>query len=316
MPSLTRRRDRDAAANVARQRLARLAEAIAAGQPDRGGADASGTEPTGPSPAPTTGAAPAGSARHRADPLPSRRRVGAAVGDRLPAGAQRLRAERGVSGQHVTVVALVVAALIAVGAWWVVAGRPGQSVAVAPVTSGAVEPTTAVAGAVDAPAETGAAPDTGPTAIGTTAAGEEVVVDVTGKVRRPGLVTLPTGSRVADALDAAGGVRPGVDVTALNLARPLVDGEQILVGVEAAPWPAQPTAPGTTVPGAAPVAPVDVNTATLEQLDTLPGIGPVTGQAILDWRIANGAFTTVDELLEVDGIGDATLADIRDLVTV
>ena len=70
------------------------------------------------------------------------------------------------------------------------------------------------------------------------------------------------------------------------------------------------------MPGAVPVAPVDVNTATLEQLDTLPGIGPVTGQAILDWRSANGAFTTVDELLEVDGIGDATLADIRDLVTV
>ena len=133
-------------------------------------------------------------------------------------------------------------------------------------------------------------------------------------------MTLPAGSRVADALKSAGGVRDGVDLTTLNLARPLVDGEQILVGVQPADWPAVPTVPtvpGATVPGAPPAGTlVDLNTATLEQLDTLPGIGPVTGQAILDWRTDNGSFTSVDELLEVDGIGDATLADIRDLVTV
>jgi competence protein ComEA len=150
-------------------------------------------------------------------------------------------------------------------------------------------------------------------------AGDLVVVDVTGKVRTPGLVSLPAGSRVADALEAAGGTRPAVDVTALNLARPLVDGEQILVGVAPAQW-ASPTAspaPGAPAAPAAPAsAPVNLNTATLEQLDTLPGIGPVTGQAILDWRAANGDFTSVDELLEVDGIGDVTLADLRDQVTV
>jgi competence protein ComEA len=148
--------------------------------------------------------------------------------------------------------------------------------------------------------------------------GADVVVDVTGKVRTPGLVTLPAGSRVADALDAAGGLRPGTRSRGLNLARPLVDGEQILVGVRPAPWPQQPAPTGgSAVPGApVPPAPVDLNTATLEQLDVLPGIGPVTAQAILDWRAAHGAFTSVDELLEVDGIGDVTLADIRDLVTV
>ena len=121
-------------------------------------------------------------------------------------------------------------------------------------------------------------------------------------------------------------MRPSVELTALNLARPLVDGEQILVGAQAVPAPpgsvpapvpsAVPT-PGTTaVPPGTPGTLVNLNTATLEQLDTLPGVGPVTGQAILDWRSVNGAFSTVDELIEVDGIGDATLADLRDLVTV
>lgn len=136
-----------------------------------------------------------------------------------------------------------------------------------------------------------------------------------GKVRRPGLVTLPTGARVADALRAAGGARPGVDTTALNLARPLVDGEQIVVGIPTLAGNPPETPAGSSPTAGVPVL-VDLNTATMEQLDTLPGVGPVTAQAILDWRAEHGAFTTVDELLEVDGIGDATLADLRDLVTV
>jgi competence protein ComEA len=140
-----------------------------------------------------------------------------------------------------------------------------------------------------------------------------VIVDVAGRVRRPGIVTLPLGSRVVDAIRAAGGARESVDLTSLNLARELVDGEQLLVGL--APPPAVPTPGG--VPGTAgPVGLVNLNTATMAELDTLPGVGPVTAQAILDWRAANGSFTSVDELLEVDGIGDATLADLRDLVTV
>jgi competence protein ComEA len=261
----------------------------------------------------------------------------ASVTDRLPATALRLRAEHGMSGQHVTVLALAVAALVALGAWWVLLGRPGEPTAVAPVVSAADEPSAAAGPDADPdddpavgspssvpatdsepapPSSTGATADPVAPAPGS----ELVVVDVTGKVRTPGLVSLPAGSRVADALEAAGGTRPAVDVMSLNLARPLVDGEQILVGVAPAQLPTQapaPVSPGAPATPASPVtAPVNLNTATLEQLDTLPGIGPVTGQAILDWRAANGDFTSVDELLEVDGIGDVTLADLRDQVTV
>ena len=145
------------------------------------------------------------------------------------------------------------------------------------------------------------------------ASGGDVTVDVAGKVRRPGLTTLPAGSRVADALKEAGGPRGRVDLSALNLARVLVDGEQILVGRAAQP--------GGIAAGASTAAPdpsgalVSLNTATLEQLETLPGVGPVTAQKILDWRGANGAFSSVDQLLDIDGIGDKTLAEIAPHVT-
>ncbi|HLK95874.1 MAG TPA: helix-hairpin-helix domain-containing protein [Nocardioidaceae bacterium] len=334
MPRPLRRRDRPGSASVAQQRLVRLADQLAA-QSEAGTSEADQRADEPP---------PDVRGRHRAESLPAGRLLTASVADRLPATALRLRAEHGVSGQHVTVMALAVAALVALGAWWVVLGEPGEPTAVAPVVTAADEPS-AAAGAGDAPHAPAAelpygAPATGsdpsePAATGEPAgpteqagtagpasAGDPVVVDVTGKVRTPGLVSLPAGSRVADALEAAGGTRPAVDVTALNLARPVLDGEQILVGVPPARWPPQPAVPAPASPGApaAPAspaaAPVNLNTATLEQLDTLPGIGPVTGQAILDWRAANGAFTSVDELLEVDGIGDVTLADLRDQVTV
>jgi competence protein ComEA len=146
-----------------------------------------------------------------------------------------------------------------------------------------------------------------------TVAGALVVVDVAGRVRRPGIVELPAGSRVVDALRAAGGARHGVDTSTLNLARLLVDGEQIVVGLDV---PASSAVASPMPTAAGPVASVNLNTATLEQLDTLPGIGPVTAQAILDWRTENGSFTSVDELLEVSGIGDATLADIEAYVYV
>lgn len=144
-----------------------------------------------------------------------------------------------------------------------------------------------------------------------------VVVDVAGKVRRPGIVTLPTGSRVHQALGRAGGARRGVDLSTINLARELTDGEQIVVGVPVPPGvagSAVPVPPGVGTAGTG--GPVHLNTATLEQLDTLPGVGPVTAQAIVDWRAENGGFTTVEDLLDVTGIGEATLADLRDLVTV
>ena len=137
------------------------------------------------------------------------------------------------------------------------------------------------------------------------------MVDVAGKVRRPGIAVLPPGSRVVDALKAAGGARSGVDLTSLNLARPLVDGEQILVGVAPAAGVAgslgSPTPSGGTL--------VNLNTADQPTLETLPGVGPVTAEAILAWRTDNGGFSSVDELLEVDGIGEATLADLAPLVT-
>ncbi|MEU1366431.1 ComEA family DNA-binding protein [Streptomyces sp. NPDC005803] len=142
--------------------------------------------------------------------------------------------------------------------------------------------------------------------------GQVVVVDVSGKVRHPGIHRLPAGARVADALRVAGGARPGVDLNGLNRARVLMDGEQIIVG-----GPPGSTAPGVTGGGAGPTAaagPVSLSTATVEQLDTLPGVGPVLAQHIVDYRTQHGGFRSVDELREVNGIGDRRFADLRPLV--
>jgi competence protein ComEA len=147
----------------------------------------------------------------------------------------------------------------------------------------------------------------------------EVVVAVAGKVRRPGLVRLPAGARVADALEAAGGALPGVDVALLNLARKVSDGELLLVGVTAPPGaPGQP-APGAVAggpDGAAAGGKVNLNTGTLAQLDGLPGVGPVLAQRILDHREQHGGFRSVGDLRQVQGIGDARYEDLKDLVTV
>jgi competence protein ComEA len=142
----------------------------------------------------------------------------------------------------------------------------------------------------------------------------EVVVSVAGRVARPGLVRLPDGTRVADALAAAGGALPGTDLMGLNIARKLSDGEQLLVGV--APPPGQPADGAVLGTPAGTSQKVDLNAATLEQLDVLPGVGPVTAQRILDWRAAHGRFTSVNQLREVSGIGQARLARLKDLVRV
>lgn len=224
---------------------------------------------------------------------------------RRPRGAawvpEPLRGRVGLGPGPLAVVAVVVALALGATAWWSLRSRP---VPVAPAGPGA-----AAAPLAEPAAEVGTGPTTGPTAEPAT-----VTVDVAGRVRRPGIVVLEQGARVVDALQEAGGARPGTDLTGLNLARLLVDGEQVVVGV---PPPATglPTAPAPA-PGAPGAPLVDLNTADLALLETLPEVGPVTAQAIVSWREQHGGFTAVSELLEVDGIGDATLATITPFVTV
>ncbi|MEU8586996.1 ComEA family DNA-binding protein [Streptomyces sp. NPDC048664] len=194
-------------------------------------------------------------------------------------------------------------------------GRPGE-----PGASGGRAPTgtDGTGGSGDTDGGDGAGGPEGVDGIGAGGGtgGATVVVDIGGTVRRPGLRTLPAGSRVADALRAAGGVRPGTDTDGLNRARLLVDGEQIVVGA-AVPAPgAAPGAGGTGGPavGAPPATPVSLSTATVDQLDTLPGVGPVLAQRIVDYRTRHGGFRSVDDLREVGGIGERRFADLRKLV--
>ncbi|MEU8004118.1 ComEA family DNA-binding protein [Catellatospora sp. NPDC049111] len=138
-----------------------------------------------------------------------------------------------------------------------------------------------------------------------------LVVAVTGRVRKPGLVRLAPGARVADAIEAAGGVLPDTDLSAVNLARKVTDGELIAIGVPGvvgAEGPAAGVGPGA--------GPVNLNTATLAQLDALPGVGPVLAQRILDHRARHGDFRSVGDLRQVEGIGESKFAQLKDLVTV
>jgi competence protein ComEA len=198
--------------------------------------------------------------------------------------------------------ALVVLALVAVAvAGWLTWRAQGGDVTATLVSPGvSVASSAAAVGVPSAAASASVAP--------------EVVVQVLGVVRRPGVYRLAAGSRVADAIEAAGGLRPGRSSGLLNLARLLVDGEQIVVSPKATAspptTPAMPTGDGTSA------GPVDLNTADAAALDTLPGVGPVTAQAILDWREANGRFGSVDQLREVDGIGPKTFERLAPLVTV
>ena len=139
----------------------------------------------------------------------------------------------------------------------------------------------------------------------------KIVVHVVGAVRRPGLYALRKSARIADAVRRAGGTTRHADLEAINLAAPAEDGLQVVVPRRQPPVAASG---GGAAPGdAASSGPIHLNTATLEQLDTLPGVGPVTAQKILDWRQTHGAFTSVDDLDAVPGIGPARLEQLRDL---
>jgi competence protein ComEA len=141
------------------------------------------------------------------------------------------------------------------------------------------------------------------------AVSSKLVVDVAGAVRRPGLHELAPGTRIADAVAAAGGATAKADITAVNLAAPIADGEQIVV-----PARGSGAAGASSGAGPSPTAPLDLNSASLEQLDTLPGIGPTTAQKILDYRQAHGSFHSVAELDAVPGIGQGRIEQLKGLV--
>lgn len=234
--------------------------------------------------------------------------------DSSPGWLAKVRADPGRAG--VIALAGVAALAVLVTVFTVVRQRP------APVASAKLPPVDMVSSATRGPA---ASPSARPD--------QPVVVSVVGLVRKPGLVTLAPGSRIADALAAAGGTIDGADTVGLNMARQLGDGEQIVVGLAAAPG--QPKVLGSSVTGGSatagtPPAPgraagspapkpgevIDLNTATVQQLDTLPGVGPITAAAIVAWRDAHGKFTSVDQLADVDGIGPGRLEKLRPHVRV
>ncbi len=198
--------------------------------------------------------------------------------------------------------ALVGAGLIAWHLWQSSLGQP---------TSEPLDPSTSV-GPV--------APDSSesPRPAGSEAQGS-LLVHVAGAVQKPGVVSLPLGSRVFQAIDAAGGAAPNAELGGLNLAEVLSDGAKVVVPVAGEAPQAAPSAPaGSTGTGSSSggAAKVNINTATLEELGTLPRVGPVTAQRILDWRKEHGPFASVDELDAIDGIGPKLMESLKDLVTV
>jgi competence protein ComEA len=243
-------------------------------------------------------------------------RVAGPPGDRpdtaegVPAGHLRsgreVPTQRTLTRRHLAVVAAVtLVAVVASGAWLLRAKAVPLAVA-ATVASSSPSPSLA---ASERPSST-------PTP--SASRRPTILVHVLGAVVSPGLVTLSQGARVADALAAAGGLRPDADPAELNLAGILSDGCQIVVGTRASPRGEVRDGAGTSGSSgmSAVTAPVDLNSATLSQLDGLPGVGPVTAQAILDYRDKHRRFNTVEELQEVDGIGAKTYAQIAPHVRV
>lgn len=308
-------RARRAAAAPTAERSAAAAPAAGTSSPDASAravrAERPLSEESPPAASGRGGTRPAGSSA----PVPSRgARTRLALRERLPLWVQ-LRC--GVEPK--TLLALAVVLLVAAGFgvhhFWT--GRPqpvrAPEAERAPASSAAQGTGTSADGGEDGDKAKGVA--------GQGAPGRRLVVDVAGKVRRPGIYRLPNGARVADALKSAGGVRPGTDVSGLNRARRLVDGEQIVAGGAPAGGGARKGVGGGPVPGGgvagsgASEAPVSLNSATAEQLETLPGVGPVLAQHILDYRDEHGGFTSVDQLQDVNGIGERRFADIKPRVS-
>jgi competence protein ComEA len=237
--------------------------------------------------------------------------------------------------RRVRALAAVVVAVLALAAvaGWLVLRRPADATGALPrasdaaASSTAPDPTDGAAGATTSGSGPGAAAGSGADAVGggglggDGAGGAPVVVHVAGAVLRPGVLSLPAGSRAVDAVAAAGGLAPGADPDRVNLAAPVTDGMRLtipLVG-QAPPVELAPQVPGAASGGgdpSAPAGPIDLNSADAAQLDQLPGVGPSTAAAIIAHRDEHGPFGSVDDLLDVRGIGEAKLDALRDLVTV
>jgi len=196
--------------------------------------------------------------------------------------------------------------VVVAGAWWLVRSPAAPTEAGLPFAPGAASSPSSPASTLAPPATTSTVPDS-------------VVVHVAGAVRRPGVYELPGTTRVAAAIDAAGGSTPSAELDALNLAAPLADGQRVYVPERGEVDPAAVVGSdggAESGVGDVPAGPVDLNTATVAELEALPGIGPATAAAIVDDRERNGPFPSVDDLERVPGIGPAKLGALRDLVTV
>jgi competence protein ComEA len=213
------------------------------------------------------------------------------VRDRLPPALRGARLDPGVRGALALAVIAALAAVVAVFVAWSSSSRavPKPAVAMPAVALPKLPAASPAPGRPEQPVD--------------------IVVDVAGKVRRPGLVKLAAGSRVADAIAAAGGVLPATSTVGMSLARKVIDGEQLVVGE---PQPAgQVAAPSGS---AAQAGPLDLNAATASDLDALPGIGPVLAQRVVDWRTAHGGFTSVDQLRQISGLGGKKFDALAPLV--
>jgi competence protein ComEA len=217
----------------------------------------------------------------------------------------------GLDRKRLLAYAAIAVVVLAVGVRYLLAQHGGGSttqgvVLTQPSTVASSTSTSAVGGETAGPAAS-SQPSTAP----------DLVVDICGAVARPGVYRLPAGARVCDLLGAAGGATSQAELSAVNLAAKLTDGQQVAVPKHGEAAVAT-TAGGSGGAGgtSAPAAPVNLNLATVEQLDALPGVGPSTAQKIVDYRTANGGFRSVEDLKNVSGIGDAKFASLKDLVTV